>query len=96
MKHEGQKLKVEYGKYHDGRTAISLICDGGEDNGQPYMVASLNLPEARIKENQVVIKSYAENEGILEVLEEEGIVERTDYFVIIGHTRNFICNILKK
>ena len=43
-------------------------------NGPPYMVASVNYLDD-IEEYQVLIKNYSENEGILEVLIENGFVK---------------------
>ena len=96
MNHKGQDVIIQYGKYSDGSKAISLICDSGEDAGAPYAIATIYYPELNLEKDEVVIKSYAENEGILEMLEAEGVLKRTDRIVLSGCTRNFICKLASK
>lgn len=80
IKFAGYDCKIEYGSYPNGRTAIRLV---GED-GLPVATASCNIPEADIPEGTTFIKDYSENTGILNVLEEAGIVKRTDVRVKQG------------
>lgn len=56
---------VEMGTYPNDRKAIELI---NAKNGEPVLVATINVPEISIDEDEVIIKNYSENEGVLEAL----------------------------
>lgn len=77
------KCEVSTSHYKNGRVALLL-----SEDGQPITVATVNLPDEDLKPNEVAIKNYSENEGILDALIEAGIVEsphdvRFSGFVII-------------
>lgn len=57
--------------YGNGRRAIELI---DAMNGQPVLTASVNVPEWPLEEDEVAIKTWSENAGILDVLVEAGVV----------------------
>ena len=92
MEHNRTKLRLKYGVYGNGRTAIEL----STLNGQPYATATVNIPDALLHKDEVIIKTYSENEGILEMLEQEGIVERTGMSATSGMITAPICKLLKK
>lgn len=73
-------LKNKYGS--NERTALILSINGNYD--EYSIVASVNLPEVPLSEDHVFIKTWGENEGILEALEEAGIVESTGIEVPTG------------
>jgi hypothetical protein len=56
---------VEMGTYPNDRNAIELI---NSKNGEPILVATINVPEILINEDEVIIKNYSENEGVFEAL----------------------------
>lgn len=66
----GEACSVKLGKYPNGRTAIELICE----DGSPMATATINIPEIVLEPNEVILKTYSENEGMLEALREAGIV----------------------
>jgi len=88
--HNGNECEVVFTKYADGNTAIRLTQDG-----MPYATATINDPDADLLENEVIIKNYSENEGILEALEEAGIVQSL-YPLSYGFTTAIVCKVLKK
>ena len=47
------------------RTSLQLI---EVETGEPYMTASVNMPDVYLSEDNICIKNYSENEGILDVL----------------------------
>jgi len=71
IKFKQWECAVIFLSYGNGRTAISLDEVG---TGEPIAVASVNLPDATINEDEVIIKNWSENEGVLEALVEAGIV----------------------
>jgi len=56
------------------------------------MTATTNLESAHVPNGSVLIKNYSENQGILEVMEEAGIVKRT--FELPQLAGAFICQLL--
>ena len=53
------------------RTSLQLI---EKETGEPYMTASVNMPDVWLSEDNICIKNYSENEGILDVLINSHIV----------------------
>ena len=62
---------VQKTKYFDGNTALVLI---DQEDSTPVAVATINHP--LLEKNEVGIKNYSENTGMLEALEDAGIVQQ--------------------
>jgi len=60
MKHNGVELRIETSTYNNGRHAIKLY---DEEDGMPYMTASINMPAEDLEDDEGIIKDYSENEG---------------------------------
>ena len=71
VKFKEWECELTFLKYGNGRHAITLDEVG---TGEPIAVASVNLPDATIEDDEVIIKNWSENEGVLELLVEAGIV----------------------
>lgn len=84
-------LKLEIYKYWNNQIAIQLT--DVEDNA-PYMVATCCI-EDELKEDEVCIKNYSENEGILECLIENKIISQPIRQVNSGYVTLNICKLLK-
>lgn len=55
-----------FSKYqNNNRTSLQLI---EVETGEPYMTASVNMPDIYLSDDMICIKNYSENEGILDVL----------------------------
>lgn len=60
--------------YHNGNTCIRLFTEGS-----PFAILSVNLPESSALPPGVFYAKYwSENRGIVEQLEEQGIIERVE------------------
>jgi hypothetical protein len=64
-------VSLSWGNYSNGRKALRLI---DQEDGLPVMTATVNVPEAELTEKEIIVKNYSENEGVLEFLQENGIV----------------------
>jgi len=84
-------LVPRWSKYGNGRIALQLY---SVEDGQPYATASINLPEQDIKPDEVAIKDYSENEGILDAIVIAGLVETPHRFVRSGMVRIPVCRII--
>lgn len=62
--------------YSNKRKAILLT---EKVTGEPMCTASVNLPSLGLEDGEIAIKDYSENEGILECLIENKIVELIRY-----------------
>lgn len=83
VKFQNRLCYVFFGEYENGRTAIQLDL---KSNGDPFIVATHNIPEAenRLDKDEVIIKAYGENEGILDVLVKAGIVKFNNSYVMFN------------
>lgn len=73
---------VEFCRYMDNdRPAIQLV-DG--ETWEPIATATVNLPDVEMEEDEVAVKTYSENEGMLEALLEAGVVTELVRFEYSG------------
>lgn len=69
---KGYTLSVEMTRYAgNDRQAIQLI---DTEDGYPYCIATVNMPDIDLGDTEVAIKNWSENEGVLEALQANGIV----------------------
>lgn len=88
----GYTLSVEHGTYRNGQNAIDLT---DTEDGSPFMTASVSL-ETDLKEDEVAIKDYSENEGVLDALIEHGMIEAPHKVVEIGYVQIPICKLSRQ
>lgn len=96
IKVNNQECEVIFEKYMNGATAINLVCLGGEDDGEPYATATINIPRVKLEKDELIVKNYSENEGILDALVEANIVEDTGGKVNVGYAYANICKLKTK
>ncbi len=94
FKINNQEVRVNIEHYHNGRNAIELVCVGGEDDGVTYTVATMNVPHAPLKDGQVLIKDYGENQGVLQALVDNGVVTDSEWTMEYGFVEFNVCNLL--
>jgi hypothetical protein len=80
-------------RYINDRPVIQLI---SKKSGEPYLVATVNIPEIELESDEVLIKDYSENEGVLDFLEQNKIVEFTGNYIHQGWVDLPICKLLIK
>jgi hypothetical protein len=88
----GWACRVERASY-GGTDRIALPLYAVED-GSPVAVATVNLPELALGADQVVIKDYSENEGMLELLVASGVVSPPLREVQSGYVTLYVCQCL--
>jgi hypothetical protein len=91
MKHRGTNLFAEYGKYGNGQNSIQLF---DINDGMPWAVASVAIDQP-LQPDEVAVKDYSENEGILETLFKAGVVEHPHRVVSSGFVIIPICKLKK-
>jgi hypothetical protein len=93
------KCHCQFAKYGNGRTAIQLMnadpIDDGEYISPPgteqIATATVNIPEVDLKDNEVIIKDYSENEGMLKSLILGNVVHMPHKYVKTGHVECPVC-----
>ena len=86
FKHWNCEIRVFH--YNNGRTALQLV---DAETSEPIATATVNVPDAYLAENEVLIKDYSENKGMLKVLVDAGIVTDTGERVKSGFVSIPIC-----
>lgn len=82
------KCKVSYSKYiSNQRISITLV----DYDNYPIAVATVNIPEENLDYNEVAIKNWSENEGILKTLINAGIINKPHRQVDVGFVKADIC-----
>ncbi|WP_152050931.1 DUF4313 domain-containing protein [Tautonia marina] len=77
-------------QYDNGRPALQLI---DAEDGSPIAQATVNLPDVALGRNQVAIKDWSENEGMLDALVAAGVVKPTGETVRSGYVEVPICEL---
>lgn len=91
--YETYDVRLKFGRYHNRRTAIEII---DLEDGCPVMMATVNLPDVSLSADEVIIKNYSENEGVLEFLIENGIVSAPVRSVSSGWVTCPVVKLLKQ
>jgi len=86
----GCKCIITKEKYCNGRTALGLT---EVDTGEPFATATVNLPEINLAQNEIAIKNYSENEGILQVLIDAGVIGKPKYEIQSGFVSIPVCEL---
>jgi hypothetical protein len=71
IKHKEWDCELVFGAYGNGNIAIQLM---DIEDGQPVAVATVNPDDMIVPMPWVCIKTWAENEGIVETLIKNGVV----------------------
>lgn len=88
--HGTYTLGVEVCKYRNGQNAIELVDMG---HNEPFMTASVSV-EIELKADEVAIKDYSENQGILSELIKNGVVSKPHKVINSGFVTIPICKLL--
>jgi hypothetical protein len=84
------ELTAHIGKYANGQTKIQLY---DVIDGLPYATATAAVEDGILKEGEVAIKDWSENEGILNTLIDSNIVEEPHAFIQSSYVKVPICKL---
>jgi Domain of unknown function (DUF4313) len=82
---------VQKHQYDNGRLALQLV---DAVDGDPIARATVNLPNEQIAEGEIFVKNHSENEGMLQALQQAGIVEPTGRMVVSGFVKVPVAKVL--
>lgn len=71
----------QVGEYINSQTALELI---DTFDGSPVLTASISVPKIALEKNELIIKDYSENEGVLGFLVENNIVRHLGRHIKTG------------
>ncbi|MBZ9715800.1 hypothetical protein [Deinococcus multiflagellatus] len=83
----GFHCDVFLGVYTDGRPALQLR-DCVTD--ELVLTATVNVPDTELAKDEVVLKTYAEGQGIDQVLEQAGLIDPPHRRVRVGFTEALV------
>ena len=87
----GNKCKVHIAQYSNKRIALELL---DINDNTSIAIATVNLPNIDLQKDEVAIKNYSENEGILDILINAEIISKPLYSVKSGFIDIPICKLL--
>lgn len=93
IKHNKRNYVVTFEEYQANH-AEAIVLENLQ--GSREYTATANIPDYFLEQDEVAIKNYSENEGILESLVAAGILEVTGKTVQSGFVEFPICKILKR
>lgn len=97
VKFRNWQCRVEQGRDPNGNTSLQLI---DKQDGFPVATATMSVAGVKLEPDEVLIKTYSENApqdgqpGMLETLEQAGIVKRTGEWVKSGFVEVPKCKIM--
>lgn len=71
--HKGEILTIYETKYLGGAKAIELL----DSNEEPYTRLTTNIPGTPLKENEILVKTWSENEEVADSALKSGIFRDT-------------------
>lgn len=79
--------------YANGRPAVVLVHSSDQS---PVACATVNLPDVALAADEILVKDYSENQGILAALVAAGIVITTGRTVSCGFAQAHVCRLLTR
>lgn len=102
IKENFHKFVPKLNKYSNGRTAIQYEMlvekEPYKSRGwmEPACTATVNLPDEDLEADEVIIKSYSENQGLYEEMLKAGHIGPELRRVRCGHMTAPVCKLLLK
>ena len=79
MKYKGYEVILMTNEYNNGRLALQLI---DAEEYLPFATCTVNIPEEDLAEDEVFIKNWSENQGMLGWLQDQNLIEE-----VVGEVR---------
>lgn len=85
-------VRIEKSQYNNGLTSLQLVEDGGAEDGLPFATCTVALP-GELETNEVAIKDYSENEGMLQFLIKNEVINYPHRHIQSGYVNIPICTL---
>jgi hypothetical protein len=86
---DSDNCSLRFTKYPTGSYCLTIV----DEYGHPLMNVSKLVPAYIIESDEIFVKDYSENEGILDCLTELNILEEI-ITIPAGHTKLHLCKLL--
>lgn len=93
VRYEHWNCKAVLQRQHNGRPVIVLVDRTDESQ---IAVATVNVPEISLADDEIVVKDYSENAGMLAALADAGILIDTGKIVPLGHAVGKLCRLANR
>jgi hypothetical protein len=90
IKFKNWVCKTNIAYYSNKRLAIVLT---SAEDGSPIAKATVNIPEVSLKKDEIIVKDYSENEGMLKALTDAGIVTEVVRHATTGRVECPVCKV---
>ena len=84
-------VRLEKHQYANQRTALILV---DANDGEQVACATVNLPEHDIQPGEIIVKTWSENESMLDFLVKNQIVVDTGRDVPTGYVKARVCRLM--
>lgn len=91
--HKGTVCDVSLRHYQMNKDRVAIILTDAEDGG-PYDIPSVNIPDAALGEGEVCIRDDSFHAGVLDALIDGGIVAAPHRRVPMGYITAAVCRLL--
>ena len=88
VKFKGWDCIAQFDYYYNGRVHILLI---DAHTREPIANCTVNVPEEKQNDDEVFIKDYSENVGMVDSLVEANIINRPHRFITTGFVTIPVC-----
>ena len=92
--YKGRDCIVETSRYVDNDRLAIMLYD--YETHEMIAKSTVNVPEEELNKDEVVIKNYSENEGMLVALRNAGIVEGVVREIRLGFVTTPVCKLNSK
>ncbi len=81
---EKSPVFINRGSYKQGRPSLMLL---DAEDGCPYAHVTVNMPDVNLADDEIIVKDYSENTGMMEFLVENNIATPTGACIATGFVR---------
>ena len=78
---------------NNGRMCLDLVTD--DEIQEPFATLTVNIVEARLEENEIIVKTWSENESIAKAALETGLFENTGKLIPTGYVNAQVWKVLQ-
>ncbi len=93
IKYHSGDVDLKFGRYSNNRLAVVLV---DSQNGERISVATVNIPDCSIGEDEIILKNWSENEGILDFFIDNGLVINEGKEAPTGHVFGNVVKVTDK
>ena len=91
IKFNGETYILHISRYQsNNQTSLQLLTE----EGLPFMTITKNIEHVILEEDEVIIKDYSENEGILQALIKENVIAKPHETINSGYVKLHICQLI--